>query len=76
MTSIIHGQLVGLRRQSSSRNGNPRYKARIYKVDETIDLMTKTDGQVGYYIDNFKIGDWLTFEVSGTQRQVIVGVTK
>lgn len=76
MTSIMHGQLVGLRRMNNSRNGNPKYVARIYKVDETIDVVTKTDGQVGYYIDNYKIGDWLNFEISGNARKVIVGVAK
>ena len=72
MTTIIHGQMVGLRRLANSRNGNPRYSVRIYKVGETVDINTVTDGQVGYYIDNFKVGDWLNFEVSGAKRRTIV----
>jgi hypothetical protein len=67
--------MVGLRRLSNSMNGNPRYRVRIYKIDETIDLVTKSDGQIGYYIDNHKIGEWLNFEVSGIKRQAIVAVT-
>jgi len=76
MTQIINGQLVSRVKLHNSHNGNPRYRLRIYTVAETISLVTKTDGQVGYYATNFKIGEWCIFEVSGIKRQTIVAITK
>lgn len=67
----IYGQIVGLRKLHNSKMGNPKYLVRIYKMDETIELRTKTDAGFVYAITDRWLKQWATFVVQGNQRQVI-----
>lgn len=76
MSYTIFGQLVSVKRLTNSVNGNPRFKLRIYKMDETIELNTATDASIGYAVTNYKLGDWLTFTIKGVKQKTIIGITK
>ena len=74
MSRTITGQIVGLRKLHNSINGNPKYLVRIYKVDETIELRTKSDAGFAYAITERYMKQWATFTISGAQRETITNI--
>lgn len=63
--TTFRGQIVGIRRLNNSRNGNPRYKLRIYKFDETRDFTTVTDAGFAYAIYDGMLNKYAQFVING-----------
>lgn len=74
MKTVFNGQIVGLRKLNNSVNGNPKFKVRIYKFDETIDVNTATDAGFAYAIYGGYIGKYGTFVVNGRNQLVDIKV--
>lgn len=62
--SKFNGQIVGLTKLANSKNGNPRYKIRVYKFDTTEDFITKTDAGFAYAIDSSWLNKYAHFELN------------
>lgn len=72
MKTIIHGQLVGMKKLNSSAMGNPQYMFTIYTPAETFEIRTGANYGWVYQLSESYLNKWYDFQVSGIQRRAII----
>lgn len=76
---IIKGEIVGLRKLTNSRNGNPRYSVRLRKHERGlfqnfVEYKTATDAGFAYAIYDGYIGKFATATLSNHKTPVITNL--